>query len=83
MVTRIVYSITSVAPTKPSSSPMIVAVLVTVNCGSCAIVVIVGSSSVSPTPISPTSEISLTDLPSGTTPVAVAVLVRPPASTIS
>ena len=60
-----------------------IAVLVTVNCGSCAIVVIVGSSSVSPIPISPTSDASLTDLPSGTTPVAVAVLVSPPASTIA
>ena len=83
LVTRIVYSITSVAPTKPSSSPTIVAVLITVSFGSCVIVVIVGSSPVSVGPLSPSSEISLTVLPSGATPVAVAVLVSPPASTIA
>ena len=62
---------------------MIVAVLITSSSGLVAIGVTVGSSSVSPTPISPTSDASMTDLPSGPTPVAVAVLLRPPASTIS
>ena len=45
--------------------------------------VIVGSSPVSVGPVSPSSEISLTVPPSGAVPVAVAVLVSPPASTIA
>ena len=83
LATRIVYSITSVAPTKPSSSPTTVAVLVTSSSGLITIRVIVGSSPVSVGPVSPSSEISLTVLPSGAVPVAVAVLASPPASTIA
>ena len=80
--TLIVYSITSVAPTKPSSSPTIVAVLVTSSSGFASMVVIVGSSPVSVGPVSPSSETSRTIPPSGAMPVAVAVFVSPPASTI-
>ena len=62
---------------------MIRAVLVTSISGLAAINVIVGSLPVSPSAVTPSSEMSLTTVPSGAIPVAVAVLERPPASTIS
>ena len=82
-VTTIVYSIKSPACVIPSVFPTSSAVLTTDMLGLGEIVVTVGSSPVSPVPVSPSSEISVISTPLGSIPIAEALFVNPPASTIS
>ena len=67
----------------PSVFPTRAAVLTTDILGLGSMVVIVGSSPVSPAPVSPSSERSVTSTPLGSMPLAEALLVSPPASTIA
>ena len=66
----------------PSVFPTIAAVLTTVIPGLGVMFVIVGSSPVSPVPVSPSSDTSVTSTPLESIPIADALLVNPPASTI-
>ena len=83
LVTIMVYKTTSPASVIPSVFPISSAVLTTVILGLGEIVVTVGSSPVSPVPVSPSSEISVISTPLGSIPIAEALFVNPPASTIS
>ena len=78
-----VYSTKSPASVIPSVFPTSAAVLTTVIFGLGWMVVIVGSSPVSPIPVSPSSEISVTSTPLESIPIAEALFVNPPESTIS
>ena len=67
----------------PSVFPTRAAVLTTDILGLGAMVVIVGSLVVFPSVSSPSSETSVTSTPLGSMPLAEALLVSPPASTIA
>ena len=67
----------------PSAFPTRAAIFTTDILGLGSMVVTVGSSPVSLAPVSPSSETSVTSTPLGSMPLAEALLVSPPASTIA
>ena len=84
LATVIVYSIRSPPPIKLSELLSVVtAVFITSIDGLGVIISSVTSSPVSPVPVSPSSEISVTTVPSGLVPLNVTVLSIPPASMAS